>query len=748
MNPGRSNEIETTELWKKARDSGMSRRQFLILFTTAGAAAVLAACTSNVIPTSVTAPTPIPTPTPTPIPTPAPKPTPIVPTPAPSTKPSPSPTSQIVFQYGRLFKYWTNDAKIAGDQAIKGLASWRVALGDAKLQQSSQVILRSPYTIPADNYFNPISVARLNSEYRYTLQFGSTNTSKPQPVLIPPTTNTWSEYTTGLNVDAQIAFFDSQKGIETITIKVTPRRSFSQIWVSFETDPNITVLADTASPPMNQWNIQSPQQNIEYVFSVQLQIKAPSNLTELIKPGVDIGAITVPILKEKQASQSLEIEAPGLGALTFQTANTTGLEVERSDQIALYLWTSKGKTVLSPPLEAWGFGSQQNPELNSLFFSPADKQVIFWANFQPLAFEAPPPCEVQWIGSDGKIYRVDQVSIRNDSLSDTLTIENLNSTQYGTWHLKIFINGELILGPFVVISSQSDNEKSPIFEEPPGPHFVIGNETFRFVGAFVTNGSYNLDNMMAGAKMSGINVLTLILPYSQNLGDESSLRQLDSFLDQASAHGIYVIVTMMQGLGIALDKTSPFYNPGGIEGLIHNEKSKTLYKELLNRVITRVNSINGRKYSQDPTIMAWDLITEPIPSPAVLQTSKSINFTTDEFSSWVQEMAKYVKSLDPNHLVTMCLTGSISGLKDWTKAFTIPEFDFLFFDTNLYDILYVQQTTGQVKPSLDDDYLAKFLNYPVFSLGKPVVPQLAYTSSWLTEKFAADYILQVTLPQC
>ena len=44
MNPDRPNEDEIGALWEKARDSGMSRRQFLILFTSAGAVAVLAAC--------------------------------------------------------------------------------------------------------------------------------------------------------------------------------------------------------------------------------------------------------------------------------------------------------------------------------------------------------------------------------------------------------------------------------------------------------------------------------------------------------------------------------------------------------------------------------------------------------------------------------------------------------------------------------------------------------------------------------
>ena len=35
------------------------------------------------------------------------------------------------------------------------------------------------------------------------------------------------------------------------------------------------------------------------------------------------------------------------------------------------------------------------------------------------------------------------------------------------------------------------------------------------------------------------------------------------------------------------------------------------YQSWLQTITSRVNTINGRKYSEDPTIMAWDLINEP-----------------------------------------------------------------------------------------------------------------------------------------
>ncbi len=38
---------------------------------------------------------------------------------------------------------------------------------------------------------------------------------------------------------------------------------------------------------------------------------------------------------------------------------------------------------------------------------------------------------------------------------------------------------------------------------------------------------------------------------------------------------------------------------------------KEWYKELATEVTSRVNTINGRVYRDDPTILAYDLINEP-----------------------------------------------------------------------------------------------------------------------------------------
>lgn len=78
MNPNRPNEDETGALWKKVRNSGMSRRQFIIVCAGAGTVAVLAACKSKITPAPAPTVAPAPTPTPAPAIVPAPTPAPNV----------------------------------------------------------------------------------------------------------------------------------------------------------------------------------------------------------------------------------------------------------------------------------------------------------------------------------------------------------------------------------------------------------------------------------------------------------------------------------------------------------------------------------------------------------------------------------------------------------------------------------------------------------------------------------------------
>ena len=55
-------------------------------------------------------------------------------------------------------------------------------------------------------------------------------------------------------------------------------------------------------------------------------------------------------------------------------------------------------------------------------------------------------------------------------------------------------------------------------------------------------------------------------------------------------------------------------------------KVMQLYKNNVQVLTSRVNTINGRKYSEDPTIFAWDLINEPRCNTACPAGTISVRF--------------------------------------------------------------------------------------------------------------------------
>jgi mannan endo-1,4-beta-mannosidase len=101
-----------------------------------------------------------------------------------------------------------------------------------------------------------------------------------------------------------------------------------------------------------------------------------------------------------------------------------------------------------------------------------------------------------------------------------------------------------------------------------------------------------------------------------------------------------------------------------------------LYHERVRSLVTRINSITGRRYADDPTIFSWQLSNEPRPgaSPAVVAEH------IDAYCAWIQDTARLIKSLDPNHLVSTGsegLVGSADRADYFVRAHDIPELDYL-----------------------------------------------------------------------
>lgn len=103
------------------------------------------------------------------------------------------------------------------------------------------------------------------------------------------------------------------------------------------------------------------------------------------------------------------------------------------------------------------------------------------------------------------------------------------------------------------------------------------------------------------------------------------------------------------------------------------EPCKEQVNNFIKEVVSRTNTINGIKYINDPSIMAWELANEPRPM------SKE-NF--DLFKNWIKSTSELIKSLDPNHLVTTGNEGEQGchvDLELFKEIHSYPSIDYLTF---------------------------------------------------------------------
>ncbi len=85
------------------------------------------------------------------------------------------------------------------------------------------------------------------------------------------------------------------------------------------------------------------------------------------------------------------------------------------------------------------------------------------------------------------------------------------------------------------------------------------------------------------------------------------------------------------------------------------EKCDSLFRDHVKNIITRVNSISGVPYIEDPAIMSWQIANEPRPMGAD---------NKDLYEKFILSTAEFIKSLDPNHMVSVGSEGSYGSEND------------------------------------------------------------------------------------
>ncbi len=108
-----------------------------------------------------------------------------------------------------------------------------------------------------------------------------------------------------------------------------------------------------------------------------------------------------------------------------------------------------------------------------------------------------------------------------------------------------------------------------------------------------------------------------------------------------------------------------------------SEEANTDFRKYIETLITRVNTITGKSYTEDPSIMSWQLANEPRPG----QGPESL-INVPSFVQWIDATAGFIKSLAPNHLVSTGnegVMGSLDSMSVFIEAHESDNIDYLTF---------------------------------------------------------------------
>jgi mannan endo-1,4-beta-mannosidase len=252
-----------------------------------------------------------------------------------------------------------------------------------------------------------------------------------------------------------------------------------------------------------------------------------------------------------------------------------------------------------------------------------------------------------------------------------------------------------------------------------GFRFVVDGKPFRFTGANVAimyrdEDRAKMPETLARAAQAGIKVVRV---WASGEGGPDDVKPIADFADWPRNHSFrrkpgewneaeFVFLDRViaeagrNGLRVQLCLGNWWRDTGGVTqylrwaGIngadddslafgINNEKAmlfytnataKLLYRQHLEKIATRRNSITGIAYHDDPTIFGYELMNE----------AQCITGRWGERRQWLAEMSAYLKSLDRDHLIAPGDWGyrSAAERREWLRDHSLPNVDYC--DVHIY----------------------------------------------------------------
>ncbi|KAK6395905.1 hypothetical protein LTR65_010014 [Meristemomyces frigidus] len=212
-----------------------------------------------------------------------------------------------------------------------------------------------------------------------------------------------------------------------------------------------------------------------------------------------------------------------------------------------------------------------------------------------------------------------------------------------------------------VATSTASAASTGSYPSASGSKFVIDGETGYFPGTnsywigFLTNDS-DVDLVMQHLKESGLKILRVwgfndvtstpssgTVYFQSFAGTEPTintgadgLARLDYVVKSAEAHGIKLIINFVNNWTDYGGMAAYFTYAGITDNTqwYNNTKAQTQYQKYINAVVTR--------YPSSSAILGWELANEP----------RCTGCDLSIMTTWITDTAKYIKSIDPNRMVT------------------------------------------------------------------------------------------------
>ena len=262
--------------------------------------------------------------------------------------------------------------------------------------------------------------------------------------------------------------------------------------------------------------------------------------------------------------------------------------------------------------------------------------------------------------------------------------------------------------------SRADSSTRPAaFVRTRGSRFVIAGKPFRFVGANVSvmyrdEDRARLPETLRQASQAGIRVVrvwahgeggpgdigpvadladwprTHPLRWAPGKWNEEAFVHLDHVIAEAARNKLLVQLCLANwwrdtggvtqylrwaGITDAADEKFRYgINPERAMLFYTNDETRRLFREHLEKLATRRNTVTGVLYRDDPSIFGWELMNE----------AQAVTSRWAERRAWIAEMSASLKALDPNHIIAPGDWGyrTAAERREWLADHQLPNIDY------------------------------------------------------------------------